>query len=404
MTDLNSSINSHEYREIFSFDKKVVDEFIKLSGDSNEIHYDQEFAESVNFKAPIAHGALAISYISRIIGMKIPGSGALWTDLSIRWLKPIFIGDEVEFTANIITASELTSRIEVSIVGKNTTSTDIVFRATCGVSHLNQKEKKNVSFQQPSEEAIPKDLNSDNAYYLVTGASGDVGKAVTEKLLSRSLNVLALTRDKNNINRSDFQSIATNANLKVVEIDLSNEKELKKLSKNYLQEYAIKGFVHCAASPLVLQGLSSKIDYQQEFSGYAINVLSFRYIINNILENHNSNVSTVCILSEAIIGDPPKNYGSYCSYKSALYSLIKQYCIEYGPIGHKFNGISPGLIDNDYSSTIPRLMVRYLEASNPSRRLTVSKDVAELTYSLISDPNIHINGQNILVNGGSKLI
>ena len=47
------------------------------------------------FKAPIAYGMLAGSLLSNIIGNKIPGAGALWTDCNIAFSKPVFKNDMI---------------------------------------------------------------------------------------------------------------------------------------------------------------------------------------------------------------------------------------------------------------------------------------------------------------------
>ena len=49
-----------------------IEKFIDLSGDKNKIHYDEEFAKNTSYKKPIAHGMIGVSFISTIIGTKLP--------------------------------------------------------------------------------------------------------------------------------------------------------------------------------------------------------------------------------------------------------------------------------------------------------------------------------------------
>jgi hypothetical protein len=60
-----------------SFTKTVTERDIELfgevSGDVNPVHFDEEFAKGTIFKGRIAHGVLSASYISTVLGMKMPG-------------------------------------------------------------------------------------------------------------------------------------------------------------------------------------------------------------------------------------------------------------------------------------------------------------------------------------------
>ena len=63
-----------------SFTKTVtesdVQKFGEISGDMNPAHFDEEYAKTTPFKTRIAHGVLSASYISTVLGMKMPGPGS----------------------------------------------------------------------------------------------------------------------------------------------------------------------------------------------------------------------------------------------------------------------------------------------------------------------------------------
>ena len=58
--------------------KQDIERFVELTGDDNRLHIDAEYAAKTSFKKPVAHGMLGASFISTIIGTKLPGDGALW--------------------------------------------------------------------------------------------------------------------------------------------------------------------------------------------------------------------------------------------------------------------------------------------------------------------------------------
>jgi len=82
-----------------SFEKTVterdVEMFGEVSGDLNPVHFDEEFARETIFRGRIAHGVLCLSYISTVLGMKIPGPGTIFMSATSRFRAPVRIGDTV---------------------------------------------------------------------------------------------------------------------------------------------------------------------------------------------------------------------------------------------------------------------------------------------------------------------
>lgn len=76
-----------------------LETFGRLSGDLNPLHFDDSFAKSYIFGRRIAHGMISASKFSGIFGMDIPGTGALWESLSVRFLKPVFLNEQYKAVA-----------------------------------------------------------------------------------------------------------------------------------------------------------------------------------------------------------------------------------------------------------------------------------------------------------------
>src|SRR5690349_16163264 len=70
-----------------------VANFCALTGDSNPLHMDSDFASQTAFQRRVVHGMLTASFVSTLVGTSLPGPGALWTQQSFRWIAPVFIGD-----------------------------------------------------------------------------------------------------------------------------------------------------------------------------------------------------------------------------------------------------------------------------------------------------------------------
>jgi 3-hydroxybutyryl-CoA dehydratase len=88
-----------------SFEKTVteadIQKFGEVSGDVNPVHFDEEWAKTTIFKGRIAHGVLSASYISTVLGMKMPGPGTIFMSLTTRFKAPVRIGDTVVATCTV---------------------------------------------------------------------------------------------------------------------------------------------------------------------------------------------------------------------------------------------------------------------------------------------------------------
>ncbi|HYT32876.1 MAG TPA: MaoC family dehydratase [Thermoanaerobaculia bacterium] len=100
-------IEDFEPGQHVSFRKNFTDEdvrrFIEITGDSNPLHVDDEFAARTQFGRRIVHGMLAASIFSTMVGMLLPGTGAIYRSQTIRFLLPVYLGDTV--TAHFVVRS-----------------------------------------------------------------------------------------------------------------------------------------------------------------------------------------------------------------------------------------------------------------------------------------------------------
>lgn len=88
------------------FTDQDVLEFSKLSLDTNPIHLDEEYASKSLFGQKIVHGMLAASLFSGLLGTKVPGEGSIYLGQALSFMAPVFIGDELTATVEIIKIRE----------------------------------------------------------------------------------------------------------------------------------------------------------------------------------------------------------------------------------------------------------------------------------------------------------
>ena len=90
-----------------------IDTFAKITGDFNPIHVDEDAAKAAGFPGRIAHGALSASLISAVLGNDLPGPGAVFVELNLRFRRPALIGDEVTAVATVQEINERTGRVKM---------------------------------------------------------------------------------------------------------------------------------------------------------------------------------------------------------------------------------------------------------------------------------------------------
>lgn len=86
--------------------------FAGVTGDFNPVHVDAVAAEASMFGGRIAHGILCAGLISAVLGMQLPGPGAVYVSQSLRFRKPVYFGDTV--TAEVEIAERDTERNRVT--------------------------------------------------------------------------------------------------------------------------------------------------------------------------------------------------------------------------------------------------------------------------------------------------
>lgn len=76
--------------------------FAKVSGDTNPVHLDEEFASTTQFEGRIAHGMLTASLISCALATKLPGSGGIYLGQELKFMRPVKVEDTVAVQLEVL--------------------------------------------------------------------------------------------------------------------------------------------------------------------------------------------------------------------------------------------------------------------------------------------------------------
>ena len=95
-----------------------VEAFAAVSGDTNPVHLDEAYARTTPFQGRIAHGMLSGAYISAVLGTKLPGPGAIYLTQSLRFRRPVKIGDPVVTKVSVTALDERRGHATLTTVCK----------------------------------------------------------------------------------------------------------------------------------------------------------------------------------------------------------------------------------------------------------------------------------------------
>lgn len=392
------------YEEINIGDKETLnhtitqddmDKFVKLTGDDNKLHVDAKFASKTQFKKQVVHGMLGASFISTIIGTKLPGDGALWFSQTLEFILPVRLGDQLSIHAEVIKKNDKERVIELKteIFNQNR---QIVTKGIAKVKIIDIQEDENLEIE----------LESEIKTALVIGGTGGIGIAVCLKLATDGFNVIVhfnsnqdlAEKIKNNIEAIGTKAITVKANI-------LNEIEIKEMVQKGLRSFEkIDVIVNCAATVIPTIKFQDLIwdDYLKQLE---LNIKSPFLLIKEVLPSMIKNKYGKIINIGSFAFDKPNvDWSHYITAKGALTGLTRSMAIELAPKGIRINLVTPSMVSTDLTADIPEKIKLLTAAQTPLRRLALAKDIANAIGFLASDQSDFITGETIRINGGQFMM
>ncbi len=96
-----------------------IQKFAEAVGDLNPLHLDEDFAKKTRFKGRIAHGMIAASLISAVLGTRLPGPGTIYLTQTLKFTAPVLPGDSIRAMVTVVEVKR-----EKGIVTLETTCTN----------------------------------------------------------------------------------------------------------------------------------------------------------------------------------------------------------------------------------------------------------------------------------------
>jgi 3-hydroxybutyryl-CoA dehydratase len=108
-------MNEYRYEDIAvgmkeSFSVTITDDmvssFTQITGDTNPMHIDDAYARENGYQARIAYGLMTASFFSTLGGVYLPGKYCLFYENHNFFNKPVYIGDVLSVSGEVIEKSE----------------------------------------------------------------------------------------------------------------------------------------------------------------------------------------------------------------------------------------------------------------------------------------------------------
>jgi 3-oxoacyl-[acyl-carrier protein] reductase len=379
--------DSAEFSHVLT--EEDVAAFASLTGDFNPLHMDEAYAQKTSFRKPVAHGMLSAAFISTMIGMLLPGTGALWVSQTIDFVNPAFVGDTIHVTAQVRRKSIATRMIVLQVEVKNQNHQVLIF---------GQSTVKMVKMEEKSEAMDKKKC------ILITGASRGIGAAIAHKLAEGGHLVIV-----NYLNSYDKAQVVVDRIVQsggsaiAIKGDVADPEDMDRLFSAVEQRgEPVTGLVHCAApenAPRPFEELSWE-DFQKQID---VNIKGAYHCVKRLLPGMIREQSGDIVLLGSIYaeGMPPVQQSRYVLAKSGLSALARSLAVEYGPKGIRVNIVAPGMTNTDMIVHLPEKVKMLTKMQTPLRRIADPVDIANIVAFLMSPAARHITGESIRVSGGA---
>jgi len=373
--------------------KKKIDLFQKITLDNNPIHSSASAAKKYGLKKPIVFGMLTGSFLSGIIGNKIPGRGAIWSDCNITFSKPVYENDILNFENKIIriSSSTLSMILETNVFNNKKEKVMEAYSTIKFPKKFLNKIKINSKKILKKKKIKLEDLN------IVIGASSDVGLEFTKSQQKKKQNLLLTFFKNGNLLKKKIKNKKTNF---LLQLNLNSSKDLLKIKKFIKNKYLIKSIVFTVSGEIKLRSLQNtkQNDIKKEINIQTIGLFN---LIKTLFEDLKDNDCSIVIIgSDVVYGKPPIKMLTYNVAKNSLLGITKSLAVELGSRGVRVNMVSPGIIDAKASSEFPPITKEKYKVDSVLNKLATTKDIAGIIEFLLSKKSSHLTGVNLRANGG----
>jgi len=235
---------------------------------------------------------------------------------------------------------------------------------------------------------------------LVTGASGDIGTAVVEKLLGLGCTVFAVhQRNRATLDALLEQHPRADA-LHVEQCDVTRTDEVAHLLAR-IGEHTPKLDILINNAGICRDNVFQQMTLEEFDQVIKISLYGTFHVTQASMRLLRA-AKAASVINLASIAGLAGSFGqaNYSAAKAAIGGLTRTLASELTNKGIRVNAIAPGLIDSAMVKRVPRNIIRQTVSMIPARRLGTVDEVANVVAFLAGEDASYIVGQTIVVDGG----
>ena len=99
--------------------EEMMKQFLELSGDENPLHNDEDFAISQGYQDKVVYGLLTTSFISKLVGVLLPGRYCLLQGVDVKYSRPVYVGDVLIIKGVVDELHESVQRAVIKVAIQN---------------------------------------------------------------------------------------------------------------------------------------------------------------------------------------------------------------------------------------------------------------------------------------------
>lgn len=243
---------------------------------------------------------------------------------------------------------------------------------------------------------------------VITGSTRGIGRAIAEEMATQGARVVISSRKQD---ACDAVAAEINARFgagtaTAIAASISSKDALETLVSRTEAEVGPIDVLVCNAASNPYYGPMSGIADEQFRKIMDNNVLSNHWLIQLCLPGMIARRDGAVIVVSSIGGlRGSSTIGAYCISKAADMQLVRNLAVEVGQHNIRANAIAPGLIRTDFARALwdnPEAEKAY-NSGHPMRRIGMPEEIAGAAVFLASKAGSYVNGQTIVVDGGSTI-